>query len=189
MIATDGYTSGLLAELGGGDPAIRNQVVATESPRTALPDAALRPAGPTTGTRIPTAGSSPVGCRDADKTEYTSDEALTSAIQEALDAFVEALLGRRPRITHRWSGVFGCCPDLLPLAGPVPDREGLWAAGGYSGHGNVLGLLWRPRGRGDPGDSVPGLECFDPAGSRLEIDRARSSSSAGSSAAIATARS
>jgi glycine/D-amino acid oxidase-like deaminating enzyme len=27
------------------------------------------------------------------------------------------------------------------VVGPHPAREGLWVAGGYSGHGNVLGLM------------------------------------------------
>jgi sarcosine oxidase subunit beta len=29
-------------------------------------------------------------------------------------------------------------PDHVPLVGEV--RDGVWVAGGYSGHGNVLGL-------------------------------------------------
>ncbi|HEX3805865.1 MAG TPA: hypothetical protein VHV52_03700, partial [Gaiellaceae bacterium] len=31
-------------------------------------------------------------------------------------------------------------PDLVPLVGEVPGRESVWVAGGYSGHGNALGL-------------------------------------------------
>ena len=45
---------------------------------------------------------------------------------------------RRSRIAGRGSGVE--TPDRLPLAGPVPGRTGVWIAGGYSGHGNVLGF-------------------------------------------------
>ena len=82
------------------------------------------------------------GFRDADiDSEFTADEETTPRIQGALEDFVEALLGRRPRITHRWAGIFGLVPDLMPVVGPAPGRDGLWVAGGYSGHGNVLGLM------------------------------------------------
>ena len=50
------------------------------------------------------------------------------------------LLGRAPAITHRWSGCWGQTADLLPLVGRLPGSDRLWVAGGYSGHGNVLGF-------------------------------------------------
>ena len=30
--------------------------------------------------------------------------------------------------------------DFLPVVGPVPGLDNVWVAGGYSGHGNVLGF-------------------------------------------------
>ena len=30
--------------------------------------------------------------------------------------------------------------DFLPVVGRVPELENVWVAGGYSGHGNVLGF-------------------------------------------------
>ena len=74
-------------------------------------------------------------------TEMTDDETTTDQIQQALDAFLEDLLGELPEITHRWAGIFGLTQDLLPLVGPVPGHDGVWVAAGYSGHGNVFGLL------------------------------------------------
>ena len=71
----------------------------------------------------------------------TDDETTTEPIQEALDAFLVELLGQMPEVTHRWAGIFGLTQDLLPLVGPVPGHDGVWVAAGYSGHGNVLGLL------------------------------------------------
>ncbi|HKG11652.1 MAG TPA: FAD-dependent oxidoreductase, partial [Gaiellaceae bacterium] len=44
------------------------------------------------------------------------------------------------RVTHRWAGIWGTTRDALPLVGSVPGHDGVWAALGYSGHGNVLGL-------------------------------------------------
>jgi glycine/D-amino acid oxidase-like deaminating enzyme len=68
-------------------------------------------------------------------------------------------------VTHRWAGIFGLVLDFLPAVGRVPGQEGAWVAGGYSGHGNVLGflcgglvaqaLLGRP--------APPELAFFDPA--------------------------
>jgi glycine/D-amino acid oxidase-like deaminating enzyme len=74
-------------------------------------------------------------------TEMTDDETTTEPIQAALDAFLVELLGEMPEVTHRWAGIFGLTQDLLPLVGPVPGHDGVWVAAGYSGHGNVLGLL------------------------------------------------
>jgi glycine/D-amino acid oxidase-like deaminating enzyme len=74
-------------------------------------------------------------------TEMTDDETTTEPIQKALDAFLVELLGELPDVTHRWAGIFGLTQDLLPLVGPVPGHDGVWVAAGYSGHGNVFGLL------------------------------------------------
>ena len=71
----------------------------------------------------------------------TDEEVTTEEIQGALDAFLVELLGTKPRVEHRWAGIFGLTQDLLPLVGPVPGRDGTWVSAGYSGHGNVLGLL------------------------------------------------
>jgi glycine/D-amino acid oxidase-like deaminating enzyme len=143
VVATDGYPSGLLGELEGLIIPTRGQMLATEPL-----DERLFP--------LPHYGRHGFdywhqndegrlivgGFRDADMdSEFTATEATTETIQGALDAFVESLLGRRPAITHRWAGVFGLVPDLMPVVGPVPGRDGLWLAGGYSGHGNVLGLM------------------------------------------------
>ena len=35
--------------------------------------------------------------------------------------------------THEWSGIWGTSKDHHPWVGPVPDRTGVWLAGGYSG--------------------------------------------------------
>jgi glycine/D-amino acid oxidase-like deaminating enzyme len=46
----------------------------------------------------------------------------------------------------------------------VPGREGVWVAGGYSGHGNALGLACGDLvARALLGESAPELEIFDPA--------------------------
>ncbi len=37
--------------------------------------------------------------------------------------------------THAWSGIWGTSIDNHPWVGAVPNMEGVWLAGGYSGHG------------------------------------------------------
>ena len=56
-------------------------------------------------------------------------------------SFVADLVGRPLRVDYRWAGLFGLVLDFLPVVGRVPGEERVWVAGGYSGHGNVLGLL------------------------------------------------
>jgi glycine/D-amino acid oxidase-like deaminating enzyme len=54
--------------------------------------------------------------------------------------------------------------DFLPVVGRVPGREGLWVAGGYSGHGNVLGFACgRLVAQAVLGHPDPLLQLFEPA--------------------------
>jgi gamma-glutamylputrescine oxidase len=62
-------------------------------------------------------------------------------VQAAIERFLRQRLRVDVPVTHRWAGIMGFSTDLLPLAGPVPGRPGLHAAGGYSGVGNVQGFL------------------------------------------------
>ncbi len=105
------------------------------------------------------------GNRDASlETEETDVEETTDVVQQRIDALVERLVGHRPRVTHRWAGIWGTTPDLEPLVGPVPGREDVWVAGGYSGHGNALGLACGDLvARAILGERPPELEVFDPA--------------------------
>jgi gamma-glutamylputrescine oxidase len=74
------------------------------------------------------------------------------------------LLGELPPITHRWAGIWGETADRLPLVGRVPGRANVWVAGGYSGHGNVLGLACGDLlARAILGEAPRELELFDPA--------------------------
>jgi len=104
------------------------------------------------------------GKRDLDvETEFTVDDATTPPIQEKLEELVTQLVGRLPRITHRWAGIWGETADRLPIVGEVPGRAGVWVAGGYSGHGNVLGLACGELvARAILGERPAELALFDP---------------------------
>jgi gamma-glutamylputrescine oxidase len=166
LVATDGYPSGLLGELEGLIIPTRGQMIATEPlPERLFPLPHYGRHGYDYWHQNDEGRLIVGGFRDADMdSEFTAEEATTEPIQVALEGFAEALLGRKPTVTHRWSGVFGLVPDLMPVVGRHPSRDGLWVAGGYSGHGNVLGLMCGDLvAQAICGEPHPLLERMDPA--------------------------
>jgi gamma-glutamylputrescine oxidase len=166
VVAGDGFTAGVLPELAAVVRATRGQVLATEPLRESLYE---RPHYAREGydywQQLPDRRLVIGGSRDAAvEIEQTDVEATTDLVQARIDALAEQLVGYRPRVTHRWAGIWGTTPDLQPLVGPVPGREGVWVAGGYSGHGNALGLACGDLvARAILGEQPPELEIFDPA--------------------------
>jgi gamma-glutamylputrescine oxidase len=165
VVATDGYPSGLLGALEGLVVPTRGQVIATEPLSERLFEIPhygrqgfdywhQTPEG-----RIVAGGFRDVSLLD----EFTAKEVTTPVVQAALEEFVASLVGRPLRVDYRWAGIFGMVLDFLPVVGRVPGTDGVWAAGGYSGHGNVLGFACgRLVARAILGDRGPLLELFDP---------------------------
>jgi glycine/D-amino acid oxidase-like deaminating enzyme len=166
VVATDGYPSGLLGELEGLIVPTRGQVIATE------PLAERWFEVPHYGRhgfdywhqaedgRLVAGGFRDVALEQ----EFTADEAVTDDVQRSLERFVNDLVGRELRIDYRWAGIFGLVLDFLPVVGPVPRSDATWVAGGYSGHGNVLGFACgRLVARAILGDRDPLLDLFEPA--------------------------
>ena len=69
---------------------------------------------------------------------YTDRDEGNAGVWERIERYLREDLGVDAEITHRWVGSVGYSHDGLPVVGEV---AGLYAAGGYSGHGNVLGYL------------------------------------------------
>ena len=166
VVAGDGFTAQLLPELASHVRPTRGQVLATEP----LPERLYeRPhyarGGYDYWQQLPDGRLVLGGKRDASfETEQTDVEATTGLVQERLDALGRDLLGRQPVVTNRWAGIWGTTPDLVPLVGRVPGRRDVWVAGGYSGHGNALGLACGDLvARALLGESPPELALFDPA--------------------------
>jgi glycine/D-amino acid oxidase-like deaminating enzyme len=166
VVATDGYPSGLLGELEGLIVPTRGQVIATEPIDELLFEV------PHYGRhgfdywhqrldgRIVAGGFRDVSL----DTEFTAEEVTTPVVQEALERFVEEHVGRPLRIDYRWAGIFGMVFDFLPVVGRVPGLDGVWVAGGYSGHGNVLGFACgRLVAHAILGEPDPKLDLFEPA--------------------------
>src|ERR671936_2031865 len=143
VVATDGSGRGLLDEPAEVMWPARGQVVATEPLAERLfsyPHYARN--GLDYWQQVPDGRLVLGGFRDFSiLSELTDVEETTPVIQEALDAFLVELLGEMPSVEYRWAGIFGLTQDMLPLVGRIPGRDGIWVAAGYSGHGNVLGLM------------------------------------------------
>ena len=77
---------------------------------------------------------------DPDDCDIAAD-AGSAEVWERIERFVRDDLATDTGVTHRWTGVVGYSDDSLPYVGEVPGRRGLYAMGGYSGHGNVPGFL------------------------------------------------
>jgi glycine/D-amino acid oxidase-like deaminating enzyme len=166
VVATDGYPSGLLGELEGLIVPTRGQVIATEP-------LAERPFEiPHYGRhgfdywhqsedgRLVAGGFRDVALED----EFTAEEEVTDDVQRSLERFVNDLVGRELRVDYRWAGIFGLVPDFMPVVGRIPGHAETWVAGGYSGHGNVLGFACgRLVARAILRDRDPLLDLFEPA--------------------------
>jgi gamma-glutamylputrescine oxidase len=168
LVATDGYGHGLVPELADAIWPARGQVVVSRPLDEVLYD---RPHYARQGfdywQQLPDRRLLLCGFRDFSiLDELTDVEETTAPIQRTLERFLDELIGAPASISHRWAGIFGLTQDMLPLVGRVPGRDGLWVAGGYSGHGNVLGFACGELVAGailGESDGTPQLELFDPA--------------------------
>jgi len=80
------------------------------------------------------------GCRDVGgDAEWTTDDHPTESVQAALTTLVRERLNVTAEITHRWAATVGYTQGGLPILEQVRPR--VWAVGGYSGTGNVVGAL------------------------------------------------
>jgi gamma-glutamylputrescine oxidase len=69
---------------------------------------------------------------------YTDRDEGSAAVWDRIERYLREDLGLQARITHRWVGTVGYSHNGLPV---VDEVGGVYVAGGYSGHGNVLGYL------------------------------------------------
>jgi glycine/D-amino acid oxidase-like deaminating enzyme len=166
VIAVDGRSGTAEPRLAGLVRPVRGQVLVTEPiPQRLYERPHYARSGFDYWQQLPDGRLIAGGRRDTSRaSEYTDVEETTKVVQGELDGLVADLLGRVPRITHRWAGIWGETPDRLPVAGRVPGADGVWVAGGYSGHGNVLGFVCGDLvAQAILGGRPPELELFDPA--------------------------
>ena len=165
VVAVDGSTAAFLPELAPFVTPVRGQVLSTEPVQLRYRRPHYARDAYDYWQQLPDGRLVLGGCRDASfDEERTAVDGTTAAIQTRLDVLAAALLGSTPSVSHRWSGCWGETPDRLPLVGRVGGGDRVWVAGGYSGHGNVLGLACGDLvARAILGERPPVLEIFDPA--------------------------
>ena len=80
------------------------------------------------------------GARDAGGVaEWTPSTATSEIVQSTLNEILRERLHIEAAVTHRWAASVGYTSSGLPVIEAV--RPHVWAIGGYSGTGNVIGAL------------------------------------------------
>lgn len=141
VVAVDGRLELLLPELAGRVRSARLQMLAG-APTTAvhLPRPVYARWGYDYWQQRPDGAIAIGGGRDlAGAGEWTTVATPTALVQRHLEHRLRDTLGVDAPVTHRWAAIVGYTDDGLPVCEQV--RPGLWALGGYSGTGNVVGAL------------------------------------------------
>jgi gamma-glutamylputrescine oxidase len=141
VVAVDGCLERLLPELVGRVRTARLQMLATE-PTTEI--RLTRPVYARWGydywQQRPDGAVALGGARDvAGDSEWTTNATPTDVVQAALERRLRLGLGVQAPISHRWAASVAYTASGLPVVSEV--RPKVWAVGGYSGTGNVIGTL------------------------------------------------
>lgn len=161
IVAVDGGLSRLVPELASRVSTVRLQMLAT-APTTdvAFPRPVYYRYGYEYWQQLPDGCIALGGMRDrGGEAEWTEESAPSEPVQELLDAHLREVVGTQAPVTHRWAASVGYTEDGLPVAEEV--RPGIWALGGYSGTGNLVGaILGRAVARAATGHEASDLAIF-----------------------------
>jgi len=141
VVALDGALATVLPELAPRVRSVRLQMLATApTSEVTVPHPVYTRWGyeywqQTVDGRIALGGFRDVG-GDA---EWTADATPSATVQRALERYLRERIGVQAPITHRWAATVGYTADRMPVIEQV--RPDVWAIGGYSGTGNVIGSL------------------------------------------------
>lgn len=141
VVAVDGALSSILPELADRVWPMRLQMLASgPHPPGLLPHAVGTRWGWDYAQQLADGRIAFGGCRDVGgEDERTTDVATTTRVQSALERRFADVVRVPPDITHRWAATVGYTANGLPVLEQV--RPGIWATGGYSGTGNLLGAV------------------------------------------------
>ncbi len=143
IVAVDGKLELLLPELTGQVRTARLQMIASApTNEVQLSRPVYARWGYEYWQQLPNGSISLGGFRDAAlEQEWTTDSQPSPPIQDLLEQFLHEKIGvKNAPITHRWAASVSYSSNALPVLREV--RENLWAIGGYSGTGNVVGALF-----------------------------------------------
>ena len=161
VVAVDGRLETLLPELAGRVRTARLQMLATApTDEISLPRPVYLRGGYEYFQQLPDGRVTLGGFRDAGgEAEWESTGRPSERVQERLEHFLRFELGVSAPVTHRWAAPVGYTENGLPVLDEV--RPNLWAVGGYSGTGNVVGaLLGRLAARLAAGANAPDADLF-----------------------------
>jgi gamma-glutamylputrescine oxidase len=155
IVAVDGGLEKLVPELDGVVRTARLQMLATApTDEVTLPGPISARYGFDYWQQLPSGSIALGGGRDlAIEDEWTFDSAPTEQIQAYLEQVLRERIGVKAPITHRWGASVSYNSTGLPVL--AETRPGVWAIGGYSGTGNVMGALC--------GRAVAQLACGEPS--------------------------
>lgn len=141
FVAVDGRLEVLVPELVGQVRTARLQMLATApTSEITVPCPMYYRDGYEYWQQLPNGSIAIGGFRDkGGDGEWTHEWAPGDVVQQHLERFLRAHLGVQAPITHRWAASAGYTSTGLPVIAQV--REHVWALGGYSGTGNVIGAL------------------------------------------------
>jgi glycine/D-amino acid oxidase-like deaminating enzyme len=141
IVAVDGRLEGLFPELRGRVRTARLQMLATAPTREVrLPRPVYARWGYEYWQQLADGRIALGGFRDfGGEGEWTAEWEPSETVQARLEGFLRERIGVQAPVTHRWAASVGYTPSGLPVLEEV--RPGVWAAGGYSGTGNVIGAL------------------------------------------------
>ncbi len=142
IVAVDGALDRLLPQVRGKVWSVRLQMLATEpTDEIRLPYPVYRRWGYDYWQQLADGRIALGGFRDRD--DGAADAAVqahpTVVVQQALEDMLRTQIGVSAPVSHRWAALVGYTRDHVPFVGEV--LPGVWALGGYSGTGNVIGAL------------------------------------------------
>jgi len=142
IVAVDGHLELLLPELAGRVRTARLQMLGTDpAPDIDIPRPVYSRWGYDYWQQLPDGRVVIGGCRDRFvEDEWTTDTDPTSEVQQCIERVLRDTVGVTQPVRHRWAAAVSYSSGILPVMDQV--RQGVWAIGGYSGTGNVIGALY-----------------------------------------------
>ncbi len=142
IVAVDGNLEYVLPELAGRVRTARLQMLGTApAPEVKIPRPVYRRWGYDYWQQLPDGRVVLGGCRDRFiETEWTSVATPTAKVQACMERILRDTVCVTQPVLHRWAASVSYSDGILPVVKQA--RPGVWAIGGYSGTGNVMGAIY-----------------------------------------------
>lgn len=139
LVCVDGGLGKIVPSLASRVRPFRLQMAGTTPTATVVPRPVYRRHGLDYWQQLPSGHLAVGGGRDHGGSDEETDRAVVSATVQAWIDQIVAALAPDATISHRWAAIVGYTDDGMPACLEVAD--GVWALGGYSGTGNVVGPM------------------------------------------------